>query len=182
MSQATAVRATARPVGRPAARPVPAPPRLQVVSAPAHTRSRAGLVFACLALLTAGLVALLLLNVSLERGSYQLQAQQTKATQLQDRAQALQEELATLQAPQNLAQQAGKLGMVPNPNAAFLTSDGKVLGVPMKAAVPQPTTAETPPAKTSPTSATSAKPGAVAKPGAAAPGTAGAAQAPKPRH
>jgi hypothetical protein len=137
MSQATAVRTAPRPVGRSAPRPGPAAPRLRVVSAPAHTRSRAGLVLGCITLLGGGLVALLLLNVSLEKGSYELQEQQSQATQLQDRAQSLREQLATLQAPQNLAAQAGRLGMVPNPNAAFLrASDGKVLGVPTRAVAP----------------------------------------------
>jgi hypothetical protein len=108
-----------------------------VVAAPAHTRSRAGLVFGCVTLLGSGLVALLLLNVSLERGSYVLHGQQAKANQLQDEAQALREQLASLQAPQNLAAQATRLGMVPNPNAAFLrASDGKVLGVPTRAVPP----------------------------------------------
>jgi hypothetical protein len=105
-----------------------------VVGAPAHTRSRAGLVLGCITLLGGGLVALLLLNVSLEKGSYELEARQSEATQLQDRAQSLREQLAALQAPENLAAKAGQLGMVPNPNAAFLrASDGKVLGVPTRA-------------------------------------------------
>lgn len=134
MSQATAVRTAPRPVGRSVPRPRPPAPRLRVVSVPVHTRSRAGLVLGCALLLGCGLVALLLLNVSLEKGSYELRAQHAQATQLQDRAQTLREQLAALQAPQNLAVKAGQLGMVPNPNAAFLrASDGKVLGVPTRA-------------------------------------------------
>ena len=159
MSQATAARTTARPVGRSAPRTAPAPRRLRVVGAPAHTRSRAGLVVACITLLGGGLVALLLLNVSLEQGSYELQREQTKADQLHDQAQALREQLAALQAPQNLAVQAERLGMVPNPNAAFLrASDGKVLGVPTRAVAPNPPTVTPAPGAGAPT-----KPGA--KPG-----------------
>jgi hypothetical protein len=174
MSQATAVRTAPRPVGRagarpaPASRPAPAAPRLRVVSAPAHTRSRAGLVFGCIALLGGGLVALLLLNVSLERGSYVLQDEQTQQTRLQDQAQALREQLAALQSPENLAAQATKLGMVPNPNAAFLrASDGRVLGVPTRAVAPKPPTVTPAPGATA-----AVKPGtptpATPKPGATA--------------
>jgi hypothetical protein len=130
-----------------------------VVTAPVHTRSRAGLVFGCITLLGGGLVALLLLNVSLERGSYTLHGQQAKANQLQDEAQALREQLASLQAPQNLAAQATRLGMVPNPNAAFLrASDGKVLGVPTRA-VPPPAPTVTPAPGTSKVSGGTAKRG-----------------------
>jgi len=152
VSQATAVRTAGRPVGRPATRPAPAPARLRVVSAPPQTRSRAGLVFACIALLAAGLVGLLLLNVSLERGSYVLQDQQAKATLLQDEAQSLREQLASLEAPQNLATRATQLGMVPNPNAAFLrASDGRVLGVPKRAvATKAPTVTPAPTSTTTP--------------------------------
>lgn len=136
MSQATAVRSAPRPATRPAARAA-APPRLRVVGAPAQARSRAGLVLGCLLLLGLGLVGLLLLNVSLERGAYTLHAQQAQVNRLQEQEQALQEVLASLEAPQNLAVQAGKLGMVPNPNAAFIRpSDGKVLGVPTRAVAP----------------------------------------------
>lgn len=145
MSQATAVRTTARPIARPASRHTPAPPRLRVVAPPAHTRSRAGLVVGCITLLGSGLIALLLLNVSLEHGSYVLKDQQGKAGQLQDRAQDLREQLALLQAPQNLAGMASRLGMVPNPNAAFLrTSDGRVLGVPSRAVATKAPAAQAP--------------------------------------
>jgi hypothetical protein len=124
------------------------------------------LVFGCITLLGGGLVALLLLNVSLERGSYVLQDQQARATQLQDQAQALREQLAALQAPPNLADQATRLGMVPNPNAAFLrASDGKVLGVPTRAVAPKPPTVTPAPGSTAVT-----KPGTSAKPGAKKPG------------
>lgn len=163
MSQATAVRTAPRPVGRSAPRPAPVAPRLRVVSAPAHTRSRAGLVLGCTTLLGGGLVALLLVNVSLERGSYELRDRQRRATQLQDQAQSLREQLSALQAPQNLAAQAGKLGMVPNPNAAFLrASDGKVLGVPTRAAAAKAPTVTPAPATT---------PGVAAAGGRTAPGT-----------
>jgi hypothetical protein len=168
MSQTTAVRTAPRPVGRSAPRPGSTAPRLRVVSAPAHTRSRAGLVFGCMTLLGSGLVVLLLLNVGLERGSYVLQDQQAKATQLQDQAQSLREQLATLRAPQNLAARATKLGMVPNPNAAFLrASDGKVLGVPTRAGSTKALTVTQSPG----VKAGSTKPGSLAASGGTAKGS-----------
>jgi hypothetical protein len=120
-------------------------------------------VFGCIALLGGGLVALLLLNVSLERGSYVLQDEQAKQTRLQDQAQALREQLAALQAPQNLAAQASKLGMVPNPNAAFLSaSDGRVLGVPTRAVAPKPPTVTPAPGATATRAAGTAAAGTAA--------------------
>lgn len=137
MSQSTAVRATARPGVRNRPRPKPEQPRLRVVGTPAYARSRAGLVLGCLGLLVGGLIGLLLLNVNLERGAYQLRSEQAEAARLQEQRQALQEKIAALQAPQNLAAAAEELGMVRNPNAAFIrSSDGKVLGVPQQAATP----------------------------------------------
>ncbi len=143
MSQSTAVRTT-RALPRPV--PAPAPVRLRVVTVPGHTRPRAGLAVVCLALLVAGLVGLLLLNVSLERGAYVLRDQQVRSDQLRERQQALREELQQLQAPQSLARRAEALGMVPSSNVAFKRlSDGRVLGVPGRAAAaPSPTVARTP--------------------------------------
>lgn len=137
MSQSTAVRAAARPGVRNRPRPKPERSRLRVVGTPAYARSRAGLVLGCLGLLAGGLIGLLLLNVNLERGAYQLRSEQAEAARLQEQRQALQEQIAALQAPQNLAAAAEELGMVRNPNAAFIRSpDGKVLGVPQQAATP----------------------------------------------
>lgn len=136
MSQSTAVRLPARHA-RPVSRPVPTPPRLRIVAAPAHTRSRAGAAIACVTLLVGGLVTLLLLQMSLERGAYTLQKTQSQARLLSEQEQSLQEEIERLRAPQNLAALAGKYGMVPAPQPAFLqASDGKVLGVPAPGVAP----------------------------------------------
>jgi hypothetical protein len=125
MSQSTAV--ATRPAVRPAARPAP---RLRVVGAPAHARSRAGLVVASLALLAVGLVGLLLLNVSLEKGAFVRRTQLAQLEQLSDQREGLREQIAALEAPQSLASRAAALGMVEAPNAAFLAKDGRILGVP----------------------------------------------------
>jgi cell division protein FtsB len=138
MSQSAAVRVgrpVARPATRSAARPAGRPAaRLKAVSAPAHTRSRAGLVIGCLALLAVGLIGLLLLNVSLENGAFVRRHQQAQIEQLMEQRQQLKEQIADLEAPQTLAAKAASLGMVDAPSAAFLrASDGHVLGVPSPA-------------------------------------------------
>jgi hypothetical protein len=148
MSQSAAVRTARapRPVARHQGRrlqPVPAsrrsapPPRLRVVSAALHTRSRAGLVVACLALLVLGLVGLLLLDVSLERGAYDLRAQNQREEVLREQAQKIRSEIVAQAAPQNLEQKARRLGMVPAPAApVFVLPDGKTIGVPQRAVAP----------------------------------------------
>lgn len=140
MSQSSAARATARPVTRPASRgtrtPV-TPPRLRVVSLPRQSRSRAPLAFACAGLLVLSLVTLLLLNITLSRGSYELYQLESEHTRLAERQQTLQEQLDALAAPQHLARKARGLGMVPAPGPAFVRlSDGDVLGVPERAGEP----------------------------------------------
>ena len=58
------------------------------------------------------------------------QAEQ-QADQLRDQQEALEQQVRTLESPQNLADRALRMGMVPNPNPVFLRlSDGRVLGVP----------------------------------------------------
>lgn len=132
MSQSTAVRfarPATRPVQRSSARP--SGPRLRAVSAPVGARSRAGLVVGCLSLLAVGLVGLLMLNLNLEAGAFKRQRQQIELEKLVEQREALTEELAALEAPQELAVRAAQLGMVQAPNAAFVrTSDGRVFGVP----------------------------------------------------
>jgi cell division protein FtsB len=155
MSQSAAAARTARaprPAARGHVRPAPATarsphaPRLRVVSAPRHTRSRAGLVVACVGLLALGLVGLLLLDVSLERGTYDLRDQNVRAEQLRERQQRLQQEIRDKTAPQNLAAQARKLGMVDAPGApVFVLPNGRTIGVPQRAAAPpSPTVTDKP--------------------------------------
>ena len=132
MSLSSAARVTTRPTVRPTTRPSrqPAPPRLRVVSVPRRTRSRAGTVVCCGLILVTGLVALLLLNITLSRGSYELFRLEAEQVQLAERQQALREQLDAEAAPQRLARRARELGMVPAKGPAFVRlSDGDVLGV-----------------------------------------------------
>jgi hypothetical protein len=184
MSQSTAVRTAraarpARAVPRHPGRPVPGqartpqpPPRLRVVTAARHTRSRAGLVVICVALLALGLVGLLLLDVGLERGAYDLRDQSSRAEQLREQEQKLRMEIVEQAAPQNLETKARSLGMVPTAAApVFVLPNGRRIGVPQRAVKTQtrnvtPTTDSSPPTR---------------RPAAPAPATT-TGPAPAPRH
>jgi hypothetical protein len=137
MSTSTATaRVPARPIARPVARERPLQPRLRVV-APTQHRSAAGLALVCVVLLGAGLLALLLLNISIGKGAYTLTELRSQQRQLVESQQALAEQVEAQSAPQKLAAAALKLGMVPQPNSVFVTlPDGTVEGQPAIAQAP----------------------------------------------
>ena len=116
--------ATARALPRLPAQGLPSPRELRVVvGAP---KGHAGLVASCLLLLTAGLVAVLLLNTSMARGAFVLNDLQAKSSELADTEAALRHAVDAQSAPAELARQALDLGMVPSGSAAFLRlSDGE---------------------------------------------------------
>lgn len=119
--------AIARPVSRPAR------PRLWVVDEAPFRPPRMPFVLFVVVLLVAGLVGLLLLNTGLQQGTFRVTSLTKQAQDLRDQQEGLEHQVRTLEAPDNLAGRALKLGMVPNPNPVFLRlSDGKVLGVPQK--------------------------------------------------
>lgn len=99
------------PVSAPTA---PSPRRrtpLSVVPA-AKRRRRAPVVIFCFIALILGLGAVLLLNISVSSGQYQLVQLQNERTELAQRNEALTQQLENHQAPQTLASQAAGLGMV----------------------------------------------------------------------
>jgi hypothetical protein len=118
------------------ARVTPAPatkagPKLRVVYGAPFRPPRMPFVIFVVSLLAAGLVGLLLLNTELQRGTFQVTSLNEQAGQLRDQQEQLERQVRTLESPQNLADRALKMGMVPNPNPVFLRlSDGQVLGVP----------------------------------------------------
>ncbi|HET7357956.1 MAG TPA: hypothetical protein VFJ09_14900 [Nocardioidaceae bacterium] len=108
--------------------------RLTVV--PRHTNRVTRVPFLALVslLLVGGVAGLLLFNTSLQQASFTATALEQRANMLDAKAQALQMQLARLQAPQRLAERAKHLGMVPPSNPAFIRlSDGAVLGKPQPA-------------------------------------------------
>ncbi|MDT3400027.1 septum formation initiator family protein, partial [Streptomyces sp. B1866] len=95
---------------------------------------RTPFVLLIVVLLASGLIGLLLLNSSLNQGSFELSRLERQTTELTDEQQALQQEVDELSAPDALARRARELGMAPGGNPAFLAPDGTVRGVPSPAA------------------------------------------------
>jgi hypothetical protein len=84
--------------------------------------------------LLGGVVGLLLFNTSMQQDSFKATALETQAAQLHAQEQSLQMELDRLRDPQEVAQRAENLGMVPILNPAFIRlSDGQILGNPIPA-------------------------------------------------
>jgi cell division protein FtsB len=136
-------------------------PSIAVVpDAPARA-SRLPFVLLVLLVLGVGLVGLLLLNTNLQQGSFQIHDLEKRTAALEKRQGELEQKVAAAQAPENLAKQARRDGMVPNPDPGFLKlSDASVSGDPKPAPKPvekskaakQPTQQETPkPGQSQPT-------------------------------
>jgi hypothetical protein len=109
-------------------------PRLSVVP-PRVANARSGpFVSLVAAILVVGLVGLLLLNLSMQKGSFRLAALEAEASALQTRAQSLDLRVDRLASSDRLAGEAIRMGMVPNRNPVFLDlSDGSVIGDPRAA-------------------------------------------------
>lgn len=120
--------ATARPLQRPASR-ASRPQPLRVVRVQ-PVPGQPGFVAACLALLVAGLIGVLMLNTAMAKGSFVLGDLQDRSNELADAQEALSHAIDAQSAAPVLAQRALDMGMVRAETAAFLRlSDGKVLGV-----------------------------------------------------
>ncbi|MFJ6567046.1 septum formation initiator family protein [Streptomyces sp. NPDC091292] len=92
--------------------------------------ARTPFVLLVVLLLGGGLITLLMLNSSLNEGSFQLSALKRETTELTDEEQALQRDVDAYAAPDALERRARELGMVPGGDPVFLGPDGKVRGVP----------------------------------------------------
>ena len=88
-------------------------------------------------LLAFSLVSMLALNTMLAKGQFRPLRPDESQGRTRDHGQQLQSDLTALESPQALDKKAKELGMVHNPNAAFVDiSKGKVLGSPSPAPVP----------------------------------------------
>jgi len=95
----------------------------------ARAAPRTPFLMLVVAVLATGLVGLLLLNTSMERGAYQVTALRNESDALSIEQQALQLRVAALQDPQEVAEKALQLGMVQNLSPAFLSlATGQVIG------------------------------------------------------
>ncbi|MEV8019553.1 cell division protein FtsL [Streptomyces sp. NPDC086554] len=98
--------------------------------------ARTPFVLLVVLLLGGGLITLLILNSSLNEGSFQLSELKKETTELTDQEQELQRDVDAYSAPNALQQRARELGMVPGGDPAFLNPDGTVRGVPGAATRP----------------------------------------------
>ncbi|MEV0264497.1 septum formation initiator family protein [Streptomyces sp. NPDC050617] len=94
---------------------------------------RTPFVLLVVVLLGSGLIGLLVLNSSLNQGSFELSRLEKQTTELTDEQQSLQQDVDKLSAPDALDRRARELGMVPGGNPAFLGPDGTVHGSPSPA-------------------------------------------------
>lgn len=122
----------ARPLNRSAPRTAPrtARPRPLRVVREQPQQGQPGFAAACLALLVAGLLGVLMLNTAMAKGSFVLGDLQDTSNELAAAEEELSHAIDAQSAPAVLAQRALDMDMVPSTSAAFLRlSDGKVLGV-----------------------------------------------------
>ena len=104
-------------------RPEPARSRLRVVPGRPIRPRRAPFVVLVLFFLAAGLVGLLVLNTSLQQGTFDLTELQQHTALLRDRHSDLVGNVANRAEPGALASRARQLGMVPSTDPRFLRLD-----------------------------------------------------------
>ena len=126
MSQLTAA---ARPLRAPRRTPAQAP--LRVIPTRITHSGNGAFATLCIVLLTAGLIALLLLNTALAQGSLVLGGLQRESARLSDTASNLQEEIDRSSASGALARSAAALGMVRMNQRGYIDlAKGTVSGAP----------------------------------------------------
>lgn len=107
-------------------------PRLTLVRRTPEEAPRVPFVLLVVTVLALGLVGLLVLNTTLQRGAYVATDLREQSAALAVRQQNLEMQVATLQEPQRVAKAALRLGMVRNVNPVFLSlATGNVEGSPV---------------------------------------------------
>ena len=134
MSTATA--RVAVPAGRPSPSPLTSPaPRLRLVRPPEQARLRVPFVLACMGLLAGALITALLLNASTAQAAFGTSARHAELSRLQQDGDDLQAKIDAASSPEQLANSARALGMVPATGTGWVRlSDGTVAGAPAPAA------------------------------------------------
>ncbi|GHC65394.1 septum formation initiator family protein [Streptomyces flavofungini] len=143
--------------------------------------ARTPFVLLVVLLLGGGLITLLILNSSLNEGSFQLTKLKKETQELTDEEQELQKDVDEYAAPDALQRRARELGLVPGGDPAFLNPDGTVRGKPgvapgssavRESAARRPVPVSAPPPATQPPAAPVPEPTAAASPSApTGPGT-----------
>lgn len=119
-------------------------------SLPAHRATRTGVMstsafaIGALAVMSIGLLALLVLNTALAKGSFRAHELRVQKADLAQREQLLRTQIQDASSPVTLTKRARELGLVAATTPVFIRlSDGKVLGVPYAAGLPlDPATGE----------------------------------------
>jgi hypothetical protein len=105
---------------------------LRAVTQPAARLARFPFLLVLIGLFGIGMVGLLMLNTTLQSQAFESRTLNRQATELAYTQADLENQLAALAAPQELARRASELGMRPNPFPAFLVlPSGKVVGKPI---------------------------------------------------
>jgi len=119
---------------RPAVRPAPSPrPHIEIVTTRAQRKARPRAVYAVVTVTSLFVIfaAQLLLSIAVSDGAYQIDSLQSQQKDLSRTQQALGEKFDLLSSTQHLAENAAKLGMVPNGSPLFLNlATGAVAGAP----------------------------------------------------
>lgn len=147
-------RGTARP-----ARPAATRPPLSIVLPTASRAPRTPFVLCVGALLSLGLLCLLLLNTVLAQGSFTVHDLQRRTALLADQQQQLQTAVSLAGSPGVLSAKAKRLGLVQVRDPAFIrANDGRVLGHPTKAVRPYVAPKPSPVNSAAPTGASAGAP------------------------
>lgn len=151
-------------------------------SMPAHRATRTGVMspsafaMGALAVMSIGLLVLLVLNTALAKGSFRAHELRVQKADLAKQEQLLRTQIESASSPVTLVKRARDLGLVAATTPVFIRlSDGKILGVPYAAGLPldpatgEPLTSMGTPAAVDPTAAAGTDPNTVGQPQAAAP-------------
>jgi hypothetical protein len=104
---------------------------LRVVAEPTARLARLPFLLVLIGIFGIGMAGLLMLNTTLQSQAFQSRTLNRQATELAYAQADLENQVAALEAPQELARRASALGMRPNPSPAFLVlPSSKVLGEP----------------------------------------------------
>jgi hypothetical protein len=113
--------------------------------------SNGAFALAAVAVMSIGLLALLVLNTALAKGSFRAHELRIQKADLAQREQLLRTQIENASSPVTLSKRAKDLGMVDSVTPVFIRlADGKVLGVPYAAGTPldpvtgQPATEQAP--------------------------------------
>ena len=119
---------------RPTVRPAPSQrPHVEIVTTRAQRRARPRAIYAVVTVGALFLIfgAQLLLSIVVSQGAYEIDSLQSQQKDLLRTQEALSEQFDLLSSTQHLAENAAKLGMVPNPSPLFLdVATGGVAGAP----------------------------------------------------